>query len=300
MTQAMTSNLQAELARQILALVLAGRWRLGERVPEQQLAAHFSVSRSPVRGALSLLAKQGVMRREPNKGFALARLPDDGAAAEEIAPASQVDEIYSRLMSDRAASRLPREVSEAELVERYAVGKGVLRKALMRLSADGLIHRLRGHGWGFAESLDTAAALRESYRFRIIIECGALRDPDFTIRPGELLALRAAHMAMIQSPPPDIRRDDWFRMNVEFHETLVAWSGNRFLLQAIRQQNNIRRMTEYTSFQSIDLARVQSSCSAHLAILDALESGDIDFAEALLRRHLGHAAQVWEASARAE
>lgn len=296
MPQPLTSNLQAELARQILTLVLAGRWQLGERVPEQQLAAHFSVSRSPVRGALSLLADQGLMRREPNRGFALARIPEDGAIAEDIAPASEVDRLYGRMMSDRAANKLPREISEAELIQRYAVSKGVLRKALMRLSGEGLVHRLRGHGWGFAESLETADAMRESYRFRAIIECGALREPDFKVRADELGRLRAAHRAMIQSPPPEIRRDDWFNMNVEFHETLVAWSGNRFLLRAIRQQNNLRRMTEYASFESIDLERVQSSCSAHLAILDALDSGDIDFAEALLRRHLTHAGQIWEAS----
>lgn len=86
-------------------------------------------------------------------------------------------------------------------------------------------------------------------------------------------------------------------MNALFHETLVAWSGNRFLLQAIRQQNNIRRMTEYASFATIDMARVRSSCSAHLAILDALADGDIDFAEALLSRHLNHASRSWDAAA---
>lgn len=297
MTLPMTSNLQAELAQQILGLVRSGRWAAGERVHEQQLAAHFSVSRSPVRGALSLLQQQGLMRREPNKGFALVRIPGADDVASEMVPASQADLIYKQLMSDRASSRLPREISEAELVQRYQVPRGVLRKVLMRLSADGLVHRLRGHGWGFAESLDTPEAMRESYRFRAIIECGALRDRDFEVRATELAALRASHEAMMRSPPPAIRRDEWFRMNVEFHETLVAWSGNRYLVQAIRQQNNIRRMTEYASFETIDVVRVQSSCGAHLAILDALDSGDLDFAEALLRRHLSHAGQVWQASA---
>lgn len=299
MTQTTTSSLQAELAQQILGLVLSGRWTAGERMHEQQLAAHFSVSRSPVRGALSLLMQRGLVRREPNKGFALVRVPAASEIADELAPASQAEVIYKRLMADRASNRLPPEVSEAELVQRYQVSRGILRKVLMRLSSDGLVHRLRGHGWGFVESLDTPEALRESYRFRAIVECGALRDPGFTVRPAELTALRSAHQAMIQSPPPEIERERWFRMNAEFHETLVAWSGNRYLVQAIRQQNNIRRMTEYASFETIDVARVQSSCSAHLAILDALESGDLDFAEALLRRHLTYAGRIWEESARA-
>lgn len=296
MAEATTSNLQAELARQILALVVAGQWAPGARVSELQLAKRFSVSRSPVRAALSSLTDRGLMRREPNRGFALARVPADDEIAESIAPASQVDRLYARLMSDRASNVLPREIPEAELVHRYGVTRGILLKALMRLSADGLVHRLRGHGWGFAESLDTPEAMRDSYRFRLVIECGALREPNFKVDPEQLASLRAVHLAMIESPPPSIDRDQWFSMNAQFHETLVAWSGNRFLVQAIKQQNNVRRMTEYASFETIDVTRVQSSCSAHLAILDALAEGEIDFADALLRRHLTHAGQVWGAS----
>ncbi|NGO56254.1 hypothetical protein [Allomesorhizobium camelthorni] len=51
---------------------------------------------------------------------------------------------------------------------------------------------------------------------------------------------------------------------------LTSPTANRFLLQAIRQQNNLRRMTEYADFDELSEARIQRACGEHIAILDAL------------------------------
>lgn len=285
------SSLQAELARQILALAIDRQWSVGNRVPEQTLARQLGVSRSPVRAALKLLEGRGLLRRDPRRGFVMARMPanDDQLAGFEP---SAVESLYKQLMADRASARLPAECTEAELAERYEAPRGTLLKALMRLSADGLAWRLRGHGWGFAESLDNPQAVRESYRFRLVIECAALREPDFRVDAAELARMRDAHLKVLDSPTASIQREQWFRMNAEFHEMLVKWSGNRFLMQAMNQQNNLRRMMEYAGFHSINAERVQNSCGDHVAILDALAAGDITFAEALLRRHLERAGPI--------
>lgn len=206
MPRVTTSNLQLELVRQILALAIDGQWTLGARVSEQKLSRRFNVSRSPVRAALGLLEGRGLVIRDPNRGFILARLPGADDQGEAVAPSSEIDLLYTRLMADRSSNSLPKEVSEAELGQRYEVTRGILLKALMRLSSEGLAHRLRGHGWGFAESLDTPEALRDSYRFRLLVECGALREPGFHVDKAELAALRVTHLKMIESPPPSIAR----------------------------------------------------------------------------------------------
>lgn len=284
--QSEVSPLQTELARQILDEARREGWKPGERIPEQRLAKRFGVSRSPVRGALLLLAERGLMRLEPGRGFILethtADLPDD----DDLVPPSQAEQLHGTLLSDRALGRLPPEVSETELTERYNVSRGVVRRVFMRLAAEGLAERLRGHGWRFADSLDTPDAIAESYQFRLGVECTALRQPTFRADPERLAQLRDAHRAVLDQPLAGMTRQQWFTLNSSFHEALAGWSHNRFFLQAVRQQNNLRRMKELAVFTTLDPERVKQSCEEHLGILAAVENGEQGFAEALLRRHL--------------
>jgi DNA-binding GntR family transcriptional regulator len=291
MTTPNVSDLQAELARQIVSLATDEYWALGERVSDFALAKKLGVSRSPVRAALALLVERGLLVREPGRGYVLARSPSGDDEIDGVAPPSEVEHLYKRLMADRAAGALADEVSEAELAERYGATRGMVRKVLLRFAAEGLAQRQRGHGWAFAESLDTEEAVSESYQFRLTIECAALRQPGFRIDAQELASLRAAQEAVMQAPTATIRRDQWFRINARFHEALASWSHNRFLVQAVRQQNNLRRMTEYADFEKLSEARIHDACAEHIAILDALADGDIDFAEALLRRHIERASR---------
>ncbi|WP_052017394.1 FCD domain-containing protein [Nitratireductor aquibiodomus] len=96
----------------------------------------------------------------------------------------------------------------------------------------------------------------------------------------------------MSTPVEQIDGDEWFRVNASFHEQLAAFSGNRFFTEAVRQQNNLRRMRESTGYYELSTARVMQSCKEHLAILDAAEAGEIEWAEALLRRHLREAVEL--------
>ncbi|GAB3125422.1 GntR family transcriptional regulator [Novispirillum itersonii] len=281
-----SSSLQQELARQIMALIRAGEWGEGERLPEQTLSRRLEVSRTPVRFALKILEQNGVLRQEPGRGFVLVQAVGDIGPAEADLPTPQSEDLYQRMVADRSTGRLGSDVSEAELAERYATAKGIVRRVLLRLAAEGLATRQRGHGWKFAETLETEAAVDESYAFRITIECGALRQPGFRVEPEALHALRQAQRALLKAAPDTISREVWFQANSAFHETLVAWSNNRFFLQAMRQQNSLRRMQEYAGFSRLSPLWIRRSCEGKLRILDALEEGDVQFAEALLRRQL--------------
>ncbi|MFP3711776.1 GntR family transcriptional regulator, partial [Paraburkholderia sp. SIMBA_009] len=74
------------------------------------------------------------------------------------------DELYRRLIADRATRVLPDQFTERELLQRYPAPRSVLAKALLQLSADGLLEKRKGHGWQFAPSLENREALDESYR----------------------------------------------------------------------------------------------------------------------------------------
>jgi DNA-binding GntR family transcriptional regulator len=284
------SPLQIDLARRILEHIRDSAWGPGTRVSVPELARAFGVSRSPVSAALELLVGQGVLEPMPTRGLQVARDVSDLDPA-ALLPNSPLEDLYRRMMRERALGELPQEVSEAELIPRYGVSRGVVRKLLMRFAAEGLVQRLPGHGWRFADTLVGDDAYTESYEFRIAVECAALGSPRFKADPQQLQSLRRSHERILADHGRDTGGDEWFRVNAAFHEKLVSFSGNRFLTDAVRQQNNLRRMQESVAFEELPAERVEQSCREHLAILNAIEAGEMEWAEALLRRHLREAAE---------
>ncbi|MGE0210677.1 MAG: GntR family transcriptional regulator [Parvibaculaceae bacterium] len=62
------------IADAIVALAVRGFYQPGQRLKEQDLAEHFSVSRLPVREALTELASQGVLDSSPRRGMRLMQI----------------------------------------------------------------------------------------------------------------------------------------------------------------------------------------------------------------------------------
>lgn len=280
------SSLQTDVAHKVAGLIKQGRWQPGERISDSALAKELSVSRSPVRFVLTLLAHYGLVAHLPGRGFQLVRtmLPDETIDA--LVPQAGTERLVNRLMEARASGAIGEEVSESELVEQFGTTRGAVRRALMQFAAEGLAERLPGHGWRFAESLDNDRAVNESYAFRLVVECGALLQPGYAPREEELEAVRREQNEILRKPVDQLARDDWFNANANFHETVVSWAGNRFFTQAVRRQNQLRRMTEYADFGKLGEQRLREACRDHLRILDAIEEGDHEFAAALLRRHI--------------
>lgn len=283
--------LQSELVRQILAAIVEDAIPVGGAIRELPLAQRFDVSRTPVRAALRLLQEQGWVGFDPGRGFSLLRpvTPDALAAGVQ---GSTVDDLHRAILSDRARGLLPMEVSEASLMPRYGASRGTVRRALMRLADDGLVRRQRGHGWRFAEALDTPEAVVESYRFRIVVECAALAEPTFRPDLPALVRLRDQHLAILEN----VEKLDpavWLATNDAFHEAVALWSHNRFLLEAVRRQNALRRFVERSAFQRLSPARFVQSSREHLAILEAIEKDDRTWAASLLERHLALAARSY-------
>ncbi|MEN2977619.1 GntR family transcriptional regulator (plasmid) [Tistrella bauzanensis] len=292
------SALQAEVARRILERIGDGRWKPGERCPELALAKALGVSRTPVRRALELLEAEGLIAQSPGRSFRLlddpAAIADAVARVEALLPTSDAERVYQQIIADKAQGRIAQDVSEAELLPRYDVSHGTLRRVLIRLSAEGLVARQPGHGWRFADSLDDDDAVSESYAFRIAVECQALAQPGYRVDEERFREVRAAHMQVLASDPAGLDERDWFRVNSAFHEAIVAGARNRFFDQAIAQQNNLRRIQEREEFRRLPADRVVQSCCEHLAILNAIETGNRRLAAALLRHHLAEAAEFTE------
>lgn len=276
--------LQLDLARRIAQDIVDGTIGLGDHLTEESLAAQFQVSRTPVRGALRLLAEQDAIAYRPNAGYFVERMP---AAVPDFGQGISGDDLYRMLVDARARKDLPDTLIEKDLLQQYQVNRSLLAKVLMRMTADGLIGKRQGHGWQFMPSLESPEALKDSYRFRMIVECAGLLEPTFAVDPAQLQRSREAHERLVADHGATPTAADFFALNTAFHEMLARFSGNRFVLQAVQQQNQLRRLEEHAAFFRLD--RQQDSCREHLQIIEALEKNDPEWAAAMMRRHLSTA-----------
>lgn len=277
------TDLHLRLASQIIAMAFEEDWPEGHRLKESELALRLGISRSPVRKALTYLEDKGIAARELNRGFYLTRSGADLDDTNREIPVTEDEAVYAAIIADRVRGLLEDVESEADLLRRYGASRGLLVRVLTRLSREGIVERNQGYGWRFLPTLNTERAHDESYRFRLLIEPAGILQPTFAVNSAKLQRLRLAHEDLLHGT---LRRQatDMFEMNAQFHEMLAEFSGNRFILQAVRRQNMLRRLLEYRGFR--DLGRIRASCEEHLAIIEALEQGDRTWASRLLERHL--------------
>lgn len=288
------SNLQRQLANQILRYIRNNNLAPGTPLPEIKLAEEFKVSRTPVRAALERLASQGAVDSSSRRGYAVAQSAAELAAAVPAeADASDDDSLYMRITTDYMDDRLDVQFKEADLLRRYDVGHGLLNRVLQRMATDRVIERNPGHGWSFAPVFKSDDADTGSYRFRLIIEPAGLLEPGYTLDRARAKQVRRNHEAILalrRSKLSRVRLFDFFAMNAEFHELLAAGSGNSFLLQAVQQQNRLRQLLIYK--WPYPLERMVESCVEHMELLTAVESGELALASKLMREHLEAAAEV--------
>jgi len=275
---------KTELARRILTILRDEQAEEGFHLREQWLADALGVSRSPVRTALKQLEQLKVVRSEPNQGYFL-RSPPGSAAFDEIElPEGETDRIYRRIASERFANLIGDQVSVGDLVRRYDVSRAAILKVLARMQEDGLVEKTPGHGWVFGPSLNDEAAYQESYRYRLLIEPAALTEDGFHLPPRKIASLRDLHQSALDEGLETRSIGELFDIDAAFHETLGNACGNRFLIQAIRQQTRLRRLSEYEKYTSRD--RHAQSFGEHLSILDAIATGDRALAAERMRAHI--------------
>ncbi|MEP9932620.1 GntR family transcriptional regulator [Klebsiella sp. GG_Kp150] len=276
------------IARQILDLISEARFDPGHHLREQHLADALGVSRTPVRAGLKELTRMGAVEARPNQGFFLLKRSNELDQLEIEQSKSNDQKLYEQLVHDRIAGVLPESFTQTEISQRYDVDRGVLTRTLVKLSEDGLIARNAGHGWRFLQTLNSDIALRNSYGFRLMIEPMALLTPNLHVDRQMLKRLRARHLRLITHPDiTQVPAKEIFETDAAFHELLAEASGNLFVLQAIQQQNRLRRLLEFGSYHN--KRRVKEWCEEHVAIIDALRENKQEQAAELMRKHLQYA-----------
>lgn len=277
--------LQQRVAREIVAMVRRENRPAGHHLSKLQLARAIGTSHNPVEAALDYLARKGIARHEPDRGYFLARDAGAlGAAAKTLAPAGD-DPLYRRMVDARLSRRLPDTITETELMRMFNAARSAVHKALTRIQQEGWVERRAGHGWEFQPLIDSVDAYEDHYELRRALEPAGLRGRKFAAVAAELEALKRQQAFMAQGGHREMTPAEWVDLNARFHETLARWSGNRFMLQTLRRINQLRKVVEYRVVSGNPALRARQA-SEHLRILEAIERGDREAAARLLEKHL--------------
>lgn len=276
------TELTTQLAAQIADHIRAGNAPEGTRLVERTLAETLRVSRSPIRGALRLLAEEGVVGATGRGGFVVAQ--GGGAVPARSQPPTGDEEAYLAIAGDRLREALPEKVTENALARRYNLTKGQLARVLRRGASEGWIERLPGHGWAFLPVLTSMQAYEDSYRFRLVIEPAAILEPGFALNRPALEECRAQQQRLVDSEIWTVSNATLFEVNSRLHQAIIACSGNSFFVESLKRIDTLRRLMEYR--QSLDRKHAVVRCKEHVQLVDMLLAGERQEASEFLRRHL--------------
>ncbi|MEA3537110.1 GntR family transcriptional regulator [Rhizobium sp. CC-YZS058] len=282
-----TSQLTTNIAKEIGELIRTGELRAEEHLSTQGLADRFGVSRSPVREAMQILNDQGLLEQKPNRGFFVkpGLTVETDKAPDDPLPEPMSD--YHRLSEDWLTDRIPADVTEQLLRERYGLTKTQLSDILMRASREGWAEPKQGYGWRFLPVAKTPESFEQIYRFRMLIEPAAMLEPTFMLDRKIIDEQRRIQERMLATDISSLPAERLLHNGSLFHEELIKLSGNPFFHISLVRVNRMRRLLEYRS--NVDRDRLMVQCQDHLAILSLLEKGEIVEASYAMRRHLGGA-----------
>jgi DNA-binding GntR family transcriptional regulator len=273
-----------DLAQSILDVARQRGFKVGARLPEQQIATLCNVSRTPVRAALRLLADRGLVERQPDAGYRLAADLSSQPAALPDLPSAEEDDLADSILRDRAARRLDETVTVSALVRRYGSTRRTVLKALTRLADGSFVERAPGQSWLFRPAPDAPDALSESYDFRLMLEPAAILAPGFRLDGGKASLLREGMEALLALPDAAFDIREFQRLDLEFHILIAEGSANRFVADALAAHHRLRRLPG--TVPGANVFRLRQSTREHLEIIEQLEGRQYEIAADLLRVHL--------------
>jgi len=171
-------------------------------------------------------------------------------------------------------------LTEATLSERLGVSRGPIREAFRRLEEAGLVRQEKNRGVFVRDiALDEAA---EIYDLRAVMDELAGRRLAHAITAEQARALRAIVERMEQAARAD-DADGYHLLNLEFHERVVEFAGNRKMSSMYR-----KLVKELALARRRNLGEEQAlpqSAAEHRHILKAITSGEPDSAGRALFEH---------------
>ena len=182
-------------------------------------------------------------------------------------------------------------LGEQELADVFGVSRTLVREAMARLSARGMVEVSSRRGWFVVQP--SRADATEAFSARIAIETGMLNSLDKPL-PKTRLARLKAHYKAEQAAVKGTDAGNRSFLLGDFHVCLAECVSGPLLADILRDLT-ARTTLVATLYQSTHDAAL--SCSEHVAIVAALERDDASGAAELMRAHIGAVAAALGAPA---
>ena len=175
-------------------------------------------------------------------------------------------------------------LNEAELAERFGMGRGPLREALRHLEGMRLVKRIPNAG-ARVVVLDRKT-LSDLYGVREALEGMACRLAAAQMTDDEIAQLAALldrHEEQIKKQGGKVYAQS--EGDLDFHFQIARGSRNQMLMDMLgSEQYQLLRMCRYRT--SRNAQRTKPALNQHRQIVDALRQRDGELAELLMRRHI--------------
>jgi len=175
-------------------------------------------------------------------------------------------------------------LNEAELAERFGMGRGPLREALRHLEGMRLVKRIPNVG-ARVVVLDRKT-LSDLYAVREALEGMACRIAATRMTDAEIDQLRK----LLDSHEKQIRKQggkvySQKEGDLDFHYQIARSSRNQMLMDLLgSEQYQLLRMCRYRTSRNAE--RTGPALQQHRQIVEALAQRDGELAEMLMRRHI--------------
>ncbi|MFC7621012.1 GntR family transcriptional regulator [Microlunatus sp. GCM10028923] len=180
--------------------------------------------------------------------------------------------------------------SAPTLGETFGVSPTPVREAMLDLVREGLVISLPNKGFRVTEVSESD--LDDVAQLRTLIEPPMVRLVAGTIDAAGIERLREQAGKIVDAARAgDLI--DYVSCDLDFHLTLLEHAGNRLLLDVVADLRAKTRLLGLTPL--LESGRLVESAEEHLVIMDLVEAGRGEDAEAYLRRHIGHVRGLWAA-----
>ncbi len=187
-------------------------------------------------------------------------------------------EIYKRLKSMILSNELSSgaKLKQEHIATLFGVSRMPLHRAFQMLENEMLIESIPRRGYFVTKvGIDQ---LIDSFECREALEGMAARRAARNITKNELNYLKSLFEKFIDTD--NINIPDYLESDQEFHDMIMKISGNKVITRLEFLGHNTIR-----TFRGGMLRQPQESLPEHMAIIEALEKGDGELAEKLVREH---------------
>lgn len=203
-------------------------------------------------------------------------------APKKAGKASLTEKVYNLLRNEILTCALEpgRELSEAELAQRFDVSKTPVREALATLRSEGFVRTFPRRGYQVVPI--TFGDMSELFDLRTILEAGAAELACARITDPELDQLqKLADVVYDRAEQPSLQR--FIRANRDFHAAIAKASGNERLQTLITRQIDELERFFYLGARLRDVN--SETINDHQAIVEVLRSRDPAAARAIMIKH---------------